>query len=94
MLKNYPSKENILSKSICLICGGGRKNKYLIDVLKKNLNIKELALIDKYGHDGDFIESEAFAYLAIRSYLGLPISFKNTTGCKESCTGGVIVKNY
>ena len=94
MLKNYPTKKNILSKSICLICGGGRKNKYLIDILKKNLNIEELELIDEYGHDGDFIESEAFAYLAIRSYLALPISFKNTTGCKESCTGGVIVKNY
>jgi len=94
MLKNYPTKENILSKSTCLVCGGGRKNKYLIDILKKNLNIEELALIDEYGHDGDFIESEAFGYLAIRSYLGLPISFQNTTGCKEPCTGGVIVKNY
>ena len=94
MLKNYPTKKNILSKSICLICGGGRKNKYLIDILKKNLNIEELKLIDEYGHDGDFIESEAFAYLAIRSYLALPISFKNTTGCKKSCTGGIIAKNY
>ena len=83
-----------LSKAKCLVCGGGRKNKYLIEILKKNLNIKELVSIDEYGHDGDFIESEAFAYLAIRSYLGLPISFPNTTRCKEASTGGVIVKNY
>ena len=40
------------------------------------------------------MESQAFAYLAIRSYLGLPISFPETTGCKEPTTGGVIVKNY
>ncbi len=94
MLKNYAPQINMLSKATCLVCGGGRKNKYLIEILRKNLNIEELALIDEYGLNGDFIESEAFAYLAIKSYLGLPITFPNTTGCKEPTTGGVIVKNY
>jgi len=94
MLKNYPSQKNTLSKTICLVCGGGRKNKYLIEILRKNLDIKELTPIDEYGHDGDFTESEAFGYLAIRSYLSLPITFPNTTGCKKAITGGVIVKNY
>ena len=41
--------------------------------------------------DGDFIESQAFAYLAIRSYLKLPISFPETTGCNKPCTGGEII---
>jgi len=50
--------------------------------------------IDELGIDGDFIESQAFAYLAIRSYLKLPISFPDTTGVSKSCTGGVIIKNY
>ena len=50
--------------------------------------------IDNYGIDGDFIESQAFAYLAIRSYLGLSISFPKTTGCKNPSIGGVIIKNY
>ena len=94
MLKNYAPKVDTLSKAICLVCGGGRKNKYLIDILKENLNIKELMLIDEHAMEGDFIESQAFGYLAIRSYLGLPISYPNTTGCKEPTTGGVIVKNY
>ena len=94
MLKNYTPQKNTLSKATCLVCGGGRKNKYLIEILRKNLDIKELVSIDEYGHDGDFIESEAFGYLAIRSYLGLPITFPNTTGCKKPITGGVIVKNY
>ena len=43
---------------------------------------------------GDFIESQAFGYLAVRSYLSLPISYPETTGCKKPCTGGVIVKNF
>ena len=58
---------------------------------QKNINLK---IIDDYKIDGDFIESQAFAYLAIRSYLKKPISFPNTTGCKKPCTGGVLVKNY
>ena len=94
MLKNYAPKIDTLSKAICLICGGGRRNKYLIETLRKNLNIKKVVSIDEYGHNGDFTESEAFAYLSIRSYLKLPISFPNTTGCKEPSIGGVLVKNY
>ena len=77
-----------------LICGGGRKNKILIKKIKNNLssNLK-LKLIDDYNIDGDFIESQAFAFLAIRSVKGLPISFPNTTGCKIACTGGEIISN-
>ena len=75
-----------------ILCGGGRKNKFLVDIIK-SYN-KDVKLVDDYGIDGDFIESQAFAYLAIRSYLKLPISFPETTGCKAPCTGGVIVKNY
>ena len=81
-----------------IICGGGRKNKYLMDILSvkisKKIGYKKFQLIDEHNIDGDFIESEAFAFLAIRSFLNLPISFPNTTGCKEPCTGGVMVKNY
>jgi len=53
----------------------------------------KLTMIDDLGIDGDFVESQAFAYLAIRSYLKLPISFPSTTGVKKDCTGGIIVKN-
>ena len=73
-----------------ILCGGGRKNKFLVDAIK-NYN-KEIKLIDDYGIDGDFVESQAFAYLAIRSYLKLPISFPETTKVKKPCTGGVFVK--
>ena len=80
-----------LDKEKIILCGGGRKNNFLVNKLKeKNIPLK---LIDEYGVDGDFVESQAFAYLAIRSYLKLPISFPESTGVRMPCTGGVIVKN-
>jgi len=87
-------------KTNFILCGGGRKNKFLIQRLKKIMrekryeNLLNLKMIDEFGIDGDFIESQAFAYLAIRSYLKLPISFPSTTGCNKPCTGGVLIKNY
>jgi len=79
------------NKEKIILCGGGRKNNFLINRLKEEN--RAIKLIDEYGVDGDFVESQAFAYLAIRSYLKLPISFPSTTGVSKPCTGGVIVKN-
>ena len=77
------------------MCGEGRKNLSLIDRIKKKLpsNIN-LNLIDKYKINGDFVESQAFAYLAIRSYLEKPISFPKTTNVEKPCSGGILIKNY
>ena len=72
-------------------CGGGRKNKFLIKTLEKIIQ-KKIKLIDELNIDGDFVESQAFAYIAIRSYIGEPISFPNTTGCSNPCTGGEIIR--
>ena len=85
-------QKKILDKNI-YICGGGRKNKFLIETIEKKIKSK-IKLIDELGIDGDFIESQAFAYLAIRSFLKLPISFPETTGCEKPCTGGIIIKNF
>jgi anhydro-N-acetylmuramic acid kinase len=78
-----------------LICGGGRKNSFLINSIKNKMpsNVS-LCSIDDYRIDGDFIESQAFAYLAIRSLLKKIISFPKTTNVKNSCTGGVLLENY
>jgi len=84
-------KENTLD---ILICGGGRKNKFLLKKIKENISSNiNLKLIDDYKIDGDFIESQAFAFLAVRSSQGLPISYPNTTGCKNPCVGGELIKN-
>ncbi len=88
-LKNFKEKIQEI-----LVCGGGRKNKILLLKIKENLSENiNLKLIDDYKINGDFIESQAFAYLAIRKILELPISFPNTTGCKIACTGGEIIRN-
>ena len=85
-----------IKKKICkvLVCGGGRKNKFFIKKIKEN-SLKNFVIqpIDDYGLDGDFIESQAFAFLAVRSFLKLPISFPKTTGCLKPCSGGELVEN-
>ena len=77
-----------------LVCGGGRKNNFLIQSIKDYLlHQKNISLnsIDDYNLDGDYIESQAFGYLSIRSYLKLPISYPKTTGCEVPTVGGKIV---
>ena len=69
------------SKISIILCGGGRKNKFLLRNISKLTKYK-LINIDELGIDGDFIESQAFAYLAIRSHLKKNISFPSTTGVK------------
>ena len=91
--------EKFKNKPVFILCGGGRHNKFLLERLKFNLRKnkffknqkKYFNVIDNYGIDGDFIESQAFAYIAVRSVLNLPISFPHTTGCKKECTGGVVI---
>ena len=91
---DFLNKLGIKSRKI-LVCGGGRKNLSLMESIKKKVTEKHtIENIDNHGVDGDFIESQAFAYLAIRSSLKLPISFPKTTGCKEPSTGGVLVENF
>ena len=93
---NNLTKQNNDSNLIVL-CGGGRKNKFLIKRIYNYLDVEKnfvLKNIDDYDLDGDFIESQAFGFLATRSVLNLPISFPNTTRCKKPVTGGEIKKNF
>ena len=69
---------------------------------KKNLTLKMflnnkfkdiVVTAEELGWEGDSIEAQAFAYLAVRSYLGLNITFPQTTGIKNSISGGVL-HNY
>ena len=77
-----------------LLCGGGRKNIFLIDQIKKYLSKDiKLRLIDEYKINGDFIESQAFGFLAIRSLKKLPLTFPDTTNCKKPCSGGELIQN-
>ena len=92
----FTNTENKNNLENILVCGGGRKNDILINNINNFLTQKNTKLknIDDYGFDGDFIESQAFAYLAIRSFLKLPLSFPSTTGCSNPTIGGEINKNF
>jgi anhydro-N-acetylmuramic acid kinase len=75
--------------SLWIACGGGRKNRTLMGMIAERV---ENALIpaEMAGFDGDSIEAEAWAYLAVRSLRGLPITFPGTTGVPQPLAGGVL----
>ncbi len=70
-----------------IVCGGGRHNKTLMAMLKARVNAPVIAAEDA-GWNGDAMEAEAFAYLAMRSKKGLSLSLPTTTGVKQPMTGG------
>ncbi|MBO6634536.1 anhydro-N-acetylmuramic acid kinase [Parvibaculum sp.] len=70
-----------------VVCGGGRHNPVLMSMLNKRLQGGVLPAED-LGWRGDDIEAEAFAYLAVRSLRGMPLSLPGTTGVPEPMPGG------
>lgn len=70
-----------------LICGGGRHNPALMQALRAELPVPVRAA-DDAGWDGDALEAQAFAFLAVRSLRGLPLSFPTTTGVPRPMPGG------
>ncbi|MBT6313079.1 MAG: anhydro-N-acetylmuramic acid kinase [Alphaproteobacteria bacterium] len=72
-----------------LVTGGGRLNSWMMERLAANLEAP-VDPIEAIGRDGDNLEAEAFAYLAVRTKAGLPISFPGTTGAPSPMTGGRI----
>lgn len=70
-----------------IVCGGGRKNPVLMAGLRARLGVP-VDDADSLGWDGDALEAQAFGYMAVRSRLGLPISFPGTTRAPRPLTGG------
>jgi anhydro-N-acetylmuramic acid kinase len=70
-----------------LVCGGGRHNPVLMEALRAKL-AAPVDPIEAIGCDGDLIEAQAFAFMAVRSLRGLPLSFPGTTGVSQPTTGG------
>ena len=70
-----------------IVCGGGARNPTLLQALRIALP-GNITLADELGWSGDAMEAQAFAYLAVRSHLGLPLSFPMTTGVPAPQTGG------
>ena len=74
-----------------IVCGGGRRNPAIMAALAERAHV-EIVAADTVGWRGDAVEAECFAYLAVRTLAGLPISFPLTTGVREPMTGGVLAR--
>jgi anhydro-N-acetylmuramic acid kinase len=71
-----------------IVAGGGRHNATLMRMLGEACGLAAEP-IEALGWNGDATEAEGFAYMAVRSLEGLPISFPGTTGVSEAMSGGV-----
>ncbi len=74
-----------------VVCGGGRHNPALMEAIRQRLPLPVLTA-EEVDWRGDSIEAEAFAYLAARALLGLPISFPGTTGVAAPMSGGRLAR--
>jgi anhydro-N-acetylmuramic acid kinase len=77
-----------------IVCGGGRNNPHITGDLRQGAAGKgaEVILAEDAGLRGDFIEAEAWAYLAVRSLKGLPLTYPSTTGCRRAVSGGMLAR--
>ncbi|MCB1496157.1 MAG: anhydro-N-acetylmuramic acid kinase [Bauldia sp.] len=76
---------------LIVVSGGGAHNPVILGMLAE-MSGAEVKRADDLGWRGDFIEAEAFAYLAARSRAGLPLSLPETTGVAAPMTGGVLAR--
>ncbi|WP_176083935.1 anhydro-N-acetylmuramic acid kinase [Martelella sp. HB161492] len=74
-----------------IVCGGGRRNPAIMKMLGERAGVEAVAA-EAVGWRGDAIEAECFAFLAVRSLRGLPISYPTTTGVPAAMTGGKVVR--
>ncbi|GHG80131.1 anhydro-N-acetylmuramic acid kinase [Pseudodonghicola xiamenensis] len=72
-----------------LVTGGGRHNPVLMEMLRVSLDCP-VEPVEAVGLDGDMLEAQAFAYLAVRVAYGLPTSCPGTTGVGALVGGGVV----
>jgi len=71
-----------------IVTGGGRRNPSLMAALREAMDGAPIRAAEEVGWDGDALEAQAFAYLAVRSRRGLPLSFPTTTGVRAPMQGG------
>ncbi|MEP7029602.1 MAG: anhydro-N-acetylmuramic acid kinase [Pseudolabrys sp.] len=75
-----------------IVGGGGARNRTLMRMLKARLSPATVETADEAGWSADALEAQAFAYLAVRTLNGLPITFPLTTGAPMPMTGGVVAR--
>ncbi len=75
-----------------IVAGGGTRNPTLMKMLVAKLAPARVRTALDVGWSADALEAQAFAYLAVRSLKGLPLTFPTTTGVPRPMTGGIIVR--
>ena len=75
-----------------IVAGGGARNPTLMRMLAERLAPALVETADQVGWSADALEAQAFAFLAVRSLKGLPLTFPTTTGVPRPMTGGVLVR--
>lgn len=76
--------------SAIYVTGGGRHNDTMMQWLSGATGLAVYS-VDTLDWNGDSIEAEGFAYMAVRTLLNAPVSFPTTTGCEKPTVGGVLV---
>jgi anhydro-N-acetylmuramic acid kinase len=75
-----------------IVAGGGAQNHTLLRMLAQRVSPATVETADKFGWSADALEAQAFAFLAVRTLHGLPITFPSTTGAPRPMTGGRLVQ--
>jgi anhydro-N-acetylmuramic acid kinase len=75
-----------------IVAGGGARNPTLMQMITQQLAPAQVESADAVGWSAHALEAQAFAFLAVRSLRGLPITFPDTTGAPKSTNGGVLVR--
>lgn len=73
---------------VWIVSGGGRKNRAIMSMLAESVH-HAVVPAEAVGIDGESVEAEAWAYLAVRSAKCLPLTFPETTGVEAPITGGL-----
>ena len=77
--------------ALWIIAGGGRRNKTIMRFMAERVQ-NAVVPAEAVGLNGDSLEAEAWAYLAVRSLNNLPITFPGTTGVPAPLSGGILVR--
>jgi anhydro-N-acetylmuramic acid kinase len=74
-----------------IVTGGGRRNPTLLAAIAGSTGAR-VEPAEQVGWDGDALEAQAFAYLAVRSLRDLPLSLPRTTGVRQPTPGGLLFR--
>jgi anhydro-N-acetylmuramic acid kinase len=74
---------------VWIVTGGGARNQHMFEGLRRVLGVNTVTA-DTVGFNADFMEAQAFAYLAVRRLRELPSTFAGTTGVSAPAVGGLV----